>query len=121
MQALVREGGKGVRVKKKKDNYRLRSMSQMVSMSSSISLVCEQQLKCHLSPPASSYKFPPARQLDESAEGAPRDPRGPVRAALQQGLWLLWQRSLAGPVLQVLAGGVPAGPAEADPGGLGPS
>ncbi|XP_035998726.1 rab5 GDP/GTP exchange factor isoform X1 [Fundulus heteroclitus] len=32
---------------------------------------------------------------------------------------LLWERSVAGPVLQVLEGGVPAGAAEADPGRLG--
>ena len=34
-------------------------------------------------------------------------------------MWLLWQRSLAGPVLQVLAGGVPESQGETDPGGLG--
>lgn len=52
----------------------------------------------------------------ESAEGAAGHPRRPVGPAVQKRMRLLWQRRMAGPVLQVLAGGVPAGPAEADPG-----
>lgn len=38
---------------------------------------------------------------------------------MQKGVRLLWQRGMAGPVLQVLEGGVPAGTAETDPGRLG--
>ena len=52
----------------------------------------------------------------ESADGATRDTCGPIRPAVQKGMWLLRQRSMAGSVLQVLEGGVPAGTAETDPG-----
>lgn len=55
----------------------------------------------------------------ESADGATGDTRGPIRPAVQKRMRLLWQRSLAGPVLKVLEGGVPAGTAETDPGRLG--
>lgn len=55
----------------------------------------------------------------ESADGAAGHPRRPVGPAVQKRMRLLWQRCMAGPVLQVLAGRVPAGPAEADPGRLG--
>lgn len=59
-------------------------------------------------------------QLVEHYESADRattgDTCGPVRPALQKGMWLLRQRSMAGSVLQVLEGGVPAGTPEADPG-----
>ena len=55
----------------------------------------------------------------ESADGATWDTCGPVRPAVQKGMWLLWQRSMAGPVLQVLEGGVPAGAPKTDPGRLG--
>lgn len=58
-------------------------------------------------------------QHHESADGATGYTCGPVRPAVQEGMRLLWQRSLAGPVLQVLEGGVPAGTAETDPGRLG--
>ncbi len=58
-------------------------------------------------------------QHHESADGATGDTCGPVRPAVQKGLRLLWQRSMAGPVLQVLEGGVPAGAAETDPRWLG--
>ncbi len=55
----------------------------------------------------------------ESADGATGDTRGPVGPAVQKGMRLLRQRGVAGPVLQVLEGGVPAGTAETDPGRLG--
>lgn len=59
-------------------------------------------------------------QLVNHYESADRttagDTCGPVRPAVQKGMWLLRQRSMAGSVLQVLEGGVPAGTAEADPG-----
>lgn len=58
-------------------------------------------------------------QHHESADGAAGHPCGPIRPAVQKGMWLLWKRSVAGPVLQVLEGGVPEGAAEADPGRLG--
>lgn len=45
------------------------------------------------------------------------DPCGPVRAAVYEGMWFLWQRGLAGPLLQVLAGGVPTNQTQTDPGG----
>lgn len=59
------------------------------------------------------------QEEDEPEIGAQRDPRGPVGAAVQEGLWLLWQSCLAGLLLQVLEGGIPQGQAEADPRGLG--
>lgn len=55
----------------------------------------------------------------ESTDRAAGDTRGPVRPAVQKGMRLLRQRGMAGPVLQVLEGGVPAGTAETDPGRLG--
>lgn len=62
-------------------------------------------------------------QLVERYESADRatagDTCGPVRPAVQKGMRLLRQRSMAGSVLQVLEGGVPAGTTEADPGRLG--
>lgn len=39
---------------------------------------------------------------------------------MHEGMRFLWERSLAGALLQVLARGEPAGAAEADPGRLGP-
>lgn len=59
------------------------------------------------------------QEEDEPEIGAPRDPRGSVGAAVQEGLWLLWQSCLAGLLLQVLEGGIPQGQAEADSRGLG--
>lgn len=58
-------------------------------------------------------------QVDQRHESATGDTCGPVRPALQKRMWLLWQRSMAGPVLQVLEGGVPACTTETDPGRLG--
>lgn len=58
-------------------------------------------------------------QHHESADRAARHTRGPVRPAVQKRMRLLWKRTVAGLVLQVLEGGVPAGATEADPGGLG--
>lgn len=58
-------------------------------------------------------------QHHESADGATGDTCWPVRPAVQKGMRLLRQRSVAGPVFQVLEGGVPAGAAETDPGRLG--
>lgn len=58
-------------------------------------------------------------QHHESADRATGDTCGPIRPAVQKGMWLLWKRSVARPVLQVLEGGVPAGTAETDPGRLG--
>lgn len=55
----------------------------------------------------------------ESADGATGDTCGPVRPAVQKGMRLLWQRGMAGPVLQVLEGGVPPCTPETDPGRLG--
>lgn len=52
-------------------------------------------------------------------ESATRDTCGPVRPALQKGMRLLREHSVARPVLQVLEGGVPACATEADPGWLG--
>lgn len=58
-------------------------------------------------------------QHHESADGATRDTCRPVRPAVQERMWLLWQRSVAGAVLQVLEGRVPAGTTKTDPGRLG--
>lgn len=59
------------------------------------------------------------QEEDEPEIGAQGDPRGSVGAAVQEGLWLLWQSCLAGLLLQVLEGGIPQGQAEADSRGLG--
>lgn len=58
-------------------------------------------------------------QHHESADGEAGHTRGPIGPAVQKGMRLLRKCSVAGPVLQVLEGGVPAGAAEADPGRLG--
>lgn len=58
-------------------------------------------------------------QHHESADGATRDTCRPVRPAVQERMWLLWQRSMAGAVLQVLEGRIPAGTTKTDPGRLG--
>lgn len=52
----------------------------------------------------------------ESADRATGDTCGPIRPAVQKGMRLLRQRSMARSVFQVLEGGVPAGTAETDPG-----
>ena len=52
-------------------------------------------------------------------EPAAWDPSGPIRAALQERMWFLWEHSLARPLLQVLARGKSTREAKADSRRLG--
>lgn len=66
-----------------------------------------------------NFSFQFVKHYESADRATAGDTCGPIRPAVQKGMRLLWQLSMAGSVLQVLEGGVPAGTAEADPGRLG--
>lgn len=68
-----------------------------------------------------SLLVPPAVLLTliKNDEPAAWDPSGPIRAALQERMWFLWQHRLAGPVLEMLARGKSARKAKTDSRRLG--